>query len=109
MRYAPPGRSSAAYPVQLGGLKKLLRKAAGPALAVAAVASGQPQLAVPAFQAGKAATKKKAKGIEAPVEPIQPVGFFDQLVPADRNALVIGGTIVGTLLVSKLLFSGRRR
>ena len=95
--------------VQMAGLKKVLRKVAGPVLAVAAVAAGQPQLAIPAFQAGKAATAKKPKIVEAPVEPVPPPTFWDTLTTADRNALMIGGAVVGTLLVSKLLTGGRRR
>lgn len=103
-RFTPPPRATS--PAQLGGLKKVLRKAAGPVLAVAAVASGNPQLALPAYQAGSAATKKKPK-VQAPVQPVEPPGLLDNLAPADRQVLLIGGAVVGTLLVSKLLL-GRK-
>jgi hypothetical protein len=93
---------------QMGGLKKILRKAAGPILAVAAVASGNPQLAVPAFQAGKSAAGKKKAKLEAPVEPLPAPGWFDTLTTGDRNALMIGGAVVGTLLLSKVLAGGKR-
>ena len=96
---------------QMGGLKKVLRKVAGPALAVAAVASGNPQLAVPAYQAGSSAAgkkKKKSAAVAPPVEPNQPAGWLDTLPNGDRNALLIGGAVVGTLVLSKLL-TGRRR
>lgn len=93
--------------VQMGGLKKILRKAAGPVLAAGAVAAGQPQLAVAAYNAGNAATKKKRKAVEAPAEPV-PASWFDTLTTGDRNALMIGGAVVGTLLLSRLLSPGRR-
>lgn len=94
--------------VQMGGLKKILRKAAGPVLAAGAVAAGQPQLAVAAYNAGNAATRKKRK-VEAPAEPIPaPASWFDTLTTGDRNALMIGGAVVGTLLLSRLLSPGRR-
>lgn len=94
-------------PAQMGGLKKVLRKAAGPILAAGAVAAGQPQLAVAAYSAGSAATKKKAK-VAAPVEPLPAASWWDLLPAGDRNALLIGGAVVGTLLLSKLVAGGRR-
>ena len=76
---------------QMGGLKKVL--------------------AVPAYQAGSSAAgkkKKKSAAVAPPVEPIQPAGWLDTLPNGDRNALLIGGAVVGTLVLSKLL-TGRRR
>lgn len=91
----------------MAGLKKVLRKV-GPVVAgAAAIAAGQPQLAVAAGSAVSAATKKKAKA-PAYVEPPAPQVFLGNLAPADRNALMIGGAVVGTLVLSKLLFSRGR-
>lgn len=105
-RFAAP---AAPYtrPAEMGGLKKVLRKVAGPVLAVAAVASGNPQLAVPAYQAGTAAAGKKKAKVAAPVEIAQPAGFLDTMPAGDRNALLIGGAVVGALLLAKLM-GGRR-
>lgn len=96
-RYAPEGAAD------LAGLKKILRKVAPFAAAAAAVATGQPQLAIPAATAAKAATAKKAKYVEPPAPPV-PTGFLDNLVPGDRNALMIGGAVLGTLVLAKVMF-----
>lgn len=92
---------------QLGGLKKVLRKIAGPVAAIAAVASGNPQLAVPAYSAASAATAKKKKTAVAVIDPAPPVtpGLFSTLTTADRNALLIGGGVLAAILLLK----GRKR
>lgn len=100
---------SAAYEdQQLGGLKKVLRKIAGPVAAVAAVASGNPQLAVPAYSAASAATAKKKK-LAPPVEPLPAPSFLETLSPGDRTVLTIGGAVVGTLLLARLFSPPRKR
>jgi hypothetical protein len=89
----------------MGGLKKVLRKVGPLVAAGAAIAAGQPQLAVAAAGTVSAATKKKPK-IQPPVEAIAPAGILGDLPQADRNFLLIGGAVVGTLLLTKLI--GRR-
>ncbi len=104
---ARPNTYAAPYarPADLAGLKKVFRKIAGPVAAAAAIAAGQPQLAVAAYSVGKSATAKKPKYVAPPVEipPPQSAGLFSSLPQADRNALLIGGTAVATLLAAKLL------
>lgn len=84
---------------QLGGLKKILRKVGPIAAGAAAVAAGQPQLAVAAGSAVSSATKKKKKAPELVEAPLP----APALLPADRNVLLIGGSVLATLLVSRLL------
>ena len=94
------------YPARFGGLKKVLRKV-GPLVATAgAIAVGQPQLAVPLSQGISSATKKKRRAVEPPIE-TPPPGLFASLTQSDRNAVMIGGAVVGTLVLSQLLL--RRR
>lgn len=92
-------------PAQLGGLKKVLRKAAAPVAAAAAVLTGNPELAVAAYQGTKSITRGKSQPVEPPA-PAVPVSFLDRLAPADRNVLLIGGTVIGTLILARLV--GRR-
>lgn len=102
--YRPSRERSA----QLGGLKKVLRKVAPFAASAVAIVAGQPHLAVAAHQGTKAAVKKKAQPIEPPAPPIEPTGnLFSQLIPGDQNALAIGGTVLGGLVLAKILF-GRK-
>lgn len=89
-----------------GGLKKILRKIAPVAVGAAAVASGNPQLAIPAATATSSVTKKKAK-VAPPAPPVSDPGFLANLGPADRNALLIGGGLVGALVLMKMI-GGRR-
>lgn len=94
----------AGQPGQLGGLKKVLRKVLPVAAGAAAVATGNPALAIPAAGAAKSVVgKKKVEPPAPPIEP-QPAGIFGNLVPADQNALVIGGVLLGGLLLAKSLF-----
>lgn len=96
-------------PQQMGGLKKLFRKVGPLAAAAAAVAVGQPELAVTAAQVTKqAAGKGKAPAlVEPPVQDLPPAGFWANLAPADRQVLTIGGALLGGLVLARL-FSGRR-
>lgn len=95
-------------PVQFGGLKKVLRKVAGPVLAAGAIASGNPQLAVAGYSLGKSAAGKKKAKLQPPVEAVPPPGFLDQLTPADRTAVYLAGGLVGSLVLVKLLRGGKR-
>ncbi len=102
--YPNPYAAPYARPAEMAGLKKVFRKIAGPVAAAAAIATGNPQLAVAAYSAGSAATKKKPKYVDlAPPVEIPPPGLFSNLPQADRNALLIGGTAVATLLAAKLI------
>jgi hypothetical protein len=108
-RFYPPSVVPYARPAEMGGLKKILRKIAPVIGAGAAIAAGQPQLAVAAASGASSLTKKKKKGVvEAPVVIPQPAGFLDNMLPADRNALLIGGAVVGTLLVAKVVWGAKR-
>lgn len=90
---------------------------AGPTVAaVAAVAVGQPELAIPASQAA-AATIKKPKApapVQAPlaVGPGTSAGFvaaYDGLPAVDKEIVVIGGAVVGVALLFRLLAPRGRR
>lgn len=97
-------------------LSEILHKAGGPVAAVAAVAAGQPELAVAAYQAGNSLTAKKPSQpqavVAAPVAIGQNgfVGAYESLTPVDREIVLVGGAVVGAAVLYKLLFapSGRR-
>lgn len=88
---------------------------AGPEIAaVAAVATGNPELAIPAAQAAAAAGGGKPnppKAIAAPVVVVPPQGGFLQafqvLTPLDREIVVVGGVLLGAVTLSRLLFPPR--
>lgn len=88
---------------------------AGPEIAaVAAVATGNPELAIPAAQAASAAGGGKPnppKVIAAPVAIAPPAnGFlqaFQTLAPLDRQLVVAGGVVLGAAALSRLLFPPR--
>lgn len=94
--------------------------AAGPEIAaVAAVATGNPELAIPAAQAAAAAGGGKPNPPKAvqPVQAVQapPQGFgaaFASLTPLDREIVVVGGAVLGAVVLGKILFGrpayGRR-
>lgn len=96
----------------MDGLKKILRKVLPIAAGAAAVATGNPALAVAAYSATSAATAKKAKAppvIAPPVAPIvQPGGLLDNLSPTDRNVVLVGGGIIGALVLAKIMSPPRR-
>lgn len=89
-------------------------RSAGPTIAaVAAVASGNPELAIPASQAAAATIKpKKPAAPPVPIAPPAPAvlpGFWANLAPADQHVILYGGTAIGTLLAARLLFGGQGR
>lgn len=103
----------------LGSWFSQIWRAAGPEIAaIAAVASGNPQLAIPASQAAAATIKPKKP--PAPLQPPLAVGpgaqgggfvaAYQGLPQGDKNAIMIGGTVLGAVLLSRLLApaSGRR-
>lgn len=88
---------------------------AGPEIAaIAAVATGNPELAIPAAQAASAAGGGKPnppKAVVAPLAIAPPAnGFlqaFQTLTPLDRQIVVVGGVMLGAVTLSRLLFPSR--
>lgn len=89
--------------------------AAGPEIAAAAaVATGNPELAIPAAQAAAAAGGGKPnppKAVAAPLAVAPPANGFLQafrtLTPLDRQIVVVGGVMLGAVTLSRLLFPPR--
>ena len=97
----------------LGSWFSQIWRAAGPEIAAAAaIASGNPELAVPASQAAAATIKPKTPSAPvAPPVPVTPPGFlaaYRSLPPADREVLTVGGAVLGSVILYKLLFSHHR-
>jgi hypothetical protein len=99
----------------LGSWLSSLWHSAGPEVAAAvAVASGNPELALPAAQAASAAGGGKPnppKAVAAPVAlqaPPQGIGAaYQALTPLDREIVVVGGVVLGAVVLSRVLFPPR--
>lgn len=99
-------------PPALGSWLSSLWHSAGPEVAaVAAVATGNPELAIPAAQAASAAGggKPNPPKVAAPAA-VQPQGItaaYQALTPLDREVVVIGGAVLGAVVLSRVLFPPR--
>jgi hypothetical protein len=106
--------------VALGSWFSQFWRAAGPTVAaVAAVATGNPELAIPASQAAAATIKpKKPAPPPAPVAAPTAIGpapggggflqAYQGLSQADKEVVVVGGAVLGSVVLYKALFGGRR-
>lgn len=102
----------------LGSWFSSLWNKAGPTIAaVAAVAAGQPELAIPASQAAAATIKKPSPPppvVAPPVALPAPAsgGFlaaYQSLTPADKEVVVIGGGVLALVALIRFVApSGRR-
>lgn len=88
------------YDAQLDGFS--LKKLANAALAVTAVVYPPAAPVIAAGAAVKSATKKQKKVVEAPAAPISN-NIFDAFGPQNRNLVMLGSAVGGTLLLVKLL------